>query len=382
MDDGYSIFVQNNMKYLSWSFLLSNLYRIQNRLFKSVYVLDMSKAFAFQKLIFISRVSHLLAVRQVTQLDSNRKLPGVDGHVCLTFRDRFELCHYLKINLYSWNPSLAKSSIIVKKNGDLISLNLSTIKDRSWHSLIKFSLEPAHEATFSSRSFGSRLCISVHYVQKLFFYNLNSTSFGIQKRIMLIDLTPVFSNFDSTLLIKKLIVTRAIKLGIFRCLNLGFLLGFTKDSLEFPNLASLLSNVLLNGVESLHSSLRYSNQILFFLKPFDNEVTLFKRLSSFLYALGFPLSLSNYLLASSLNGFDFLGWKFRVSPKGTFFSFPSYESYQQFLLRVKHILNNSNYGSVCSSFIVSLWISLLILFKRFILFLNLYIVFFKRIIYY
>lgn len=138
-----------------------------------------------------------------------------------------------------------------------------------------------------------------------------------------------------------------MKLGIFRCLNLGFLVNFTDESLDFPDLASLFSNILLNGIESFHSSIRYANHMIFFLKPFDNEFLLFSKLKCFLFSVGFSISLSNFLLASSLSGFDFVGWKFKVSPDGTFFTFPAYLSYQRFLLRVKHILNNSNYGAVC-----------------------------------
>jgi hypothetical protein len=40
-----------NWNFLSWNSLLNNLYKVQNRLFKCVYVLDMTKALAFQKLI-------------------------------------------------------------------------------------------------------------------------------------------------------------------------------------------------------------------------------------------------------------------------------------------------------------------------------------------
>jgi hypothetical protein len=58
--------------------------------------------------------------------------------------------------------------------------------------------------------------------------------------------------------------------------------------------------------------------------------------------------LPDFLLVSSLKGFDFLGWKFRVGLDGSFFCFPSFENYQNFLLRVKHILNNSNFGAVWS----------------------------------
>lgn len=340
--------VDNNWNFLSWNILLVNLYKVQSRLFKCVYVLDMNKALAFQKLILSSNTACLLAVREVTQLDSKRKLAGIDGRICLTFTERFKLCQYLKANIYNWNPSITKSSIVVTKSGDYIPLNISTIRDRSWHCLVKFCLEPAHEATFSFRSFGSRPCIPVYYVQKLIFYNLNFKSYGIQKRFMVLDLNSVFTNFNFSFLIDKLIITRSLKLGIFRCLNLGFVLGFSSESLQFPNLSSLLSNILLNGIESLHPSLRYANQIVFFLKPFDNEFLLYKKLGIFLSSLGFSLSLPDLLLASSLDGFDFLGWKFRVGLDGSFLCVPSYDNYQRFLLRVKHILNNSNYGAVCS----------------------------------
>lgn len=337
----------SNWNLLSWDSLHNNLYKIQNRLFKSIYVFDMSKAFSFQKLILSSNMVRLLAVRQVTQLDSKRKLSGIDGLLFLTFTEKFQLCQDLKLNLYNWNPSLVKLSKVVKKNGMFVKLNLYTIRDRSWHCLIKFCLEPAHEATFSFRSFGARFSISVYYLQRLFFYNLNFNSYGGQKRIMLFQLKSNFSNFNFVTLINRLIITRALKLGIFRCLNLGFLVDFTEDSLEFPDLASLFSNLLLNGLESLHPScIRYANHVVFFLKPFDNEFLLFIKLKDFLSSVGFSLSSQDFLFASSFDGFDFLGWRFRVYPDGTFFSFPSYISYQRFLLRVKHILNNSNYGAV------------------------------------
>lgn len=179
-------FNNNNWNLLSWDSLRNNLYKIQNRLFKCVYVYDLSKAFSFQKLILSSNMVRLLAVREVTQLDSKRKLAGVDGLLFLTFTEKFQLCQYLKLNLYNWTPSQIKSTNVINKDGTFVKLNLYTIRDRSWHCLIKFCLEPAHEATFSFRSFGSRFSIPVHYVQKVFFYNLNLNSYGRQKRIMFI----------------------------------------------------------------------------------------------------------------------------------------------------------------------------------------------------
>lgn len=143
----------------SWDSLLRVLYKIQNRLFKSAYVSDMVKVFAFQQLILKSSVTRLLSVREITQLDSKRKLKGVDGRVCLTFTEKFEICEELRLNLFSWSPALVRRSPVVNREGKLVSLDISTIKDRCWHCLVKFSLEPVHEANFSFRSFGARSSI-------------------------------------------------------------------------------------------------------------------------------------------------------------------------------------------------------------------------------
>jgi 5-methylcytosine-specific restriction endonuclease McrA len=48
---------------------------------------------------------------------------------------------------------------------------------------------------------------------------------------------------------------------------------------------------------------------------------------------------------AATDGFDFLGWHFKVQNNGKFRCFPSVDNFKAFRKKVKHIVNNSNYGS-------------------------------------
>ena len=66
---------------------------------------------------------------------------------------------------------------------------------------------------------------------------------------------------------------------------------------------------------------------------------------SFLEERFFPFRGISFQIFLASVGFDFLGWHFFVSSKGNSLVIPSLSDYQSFLLRVKRIINNSNYGS-------------------------------------
>lgn len=50
-------------------------------------------------------------------------------------------------------------------------------------------------------------------------------------------------------------------------------------------------------------------------------------------------------VTASTKGFDFLGWHFRVQNNGKLKSTPSEDNFKNFRQKVKHIVNNSNYGA-------------------------------------
>lgn len=339
--------VDYSWRILSWEKSLNNLFRLQKRLFISLCVADTKKALSIQKLILKSNSARLLAIREVTQISINRRIAGVDGKVSLTFRERFELNEHLKLNFNNWEIQSFRKVHSGKKSGDVEVLRVPAISDRAWHNLVKFSIEPAHEAMFHPRNYGFRRGRSAHQLQKLVFLHLSEGSYGSQKRFLHIHLNKIFSSFDHSFLLKNLIAPRGIKLGISRCLDLGFYPEFSEITDNTSSLQSLFSNILINNIEKVHPCVRFGYDILFFLKPFDDESTIMKKIFNFLDSRGMNSNTVQTCVFSSSMGFDFLSWHFKVFKDGSFFSTPSFDNYQKFLKRVKHTINNSNYGAVC-----------------------------------
>lgn len=173
---------------LSWEKSLKNLYRIQKRLYKLSFIGDLKALSVLQKFLLKSNFARLLAIREVTQLSSYKKIAGIDGKTSLTFTERFELCEYLKSNYNNWIPQNVKNVSFLTSDLKLSFLKVPTISDRAWQCLLMFSIEPVHEALFSPYNLGFRSGHSIYDVQKIIFLNLQKESIGFQKRLLRFEL--------------------------------------------------------------------------------------------------------------------------------------------------------------------------------------------------
>ena len=201
---------------LSWQKSFENLFRIQLRLYKSILVHDNTFSLALQKILLRSSSVYLISIREATQLDILKTVPGTDGRVYLDFAERFDLNQYLKNNLLNWFPARTRNLLITKKDGSSFFVNISTVSDRCWQTIIKYSLSPVYEVLFSFRSFGFRNYNTIFDLQSLLISNLSSQSFGKQKRLLFFNLEGCCDNWNVHPLLKKLFLPRSIKLGIFR----------------------------------------------------------------------------------------------------------------------------------------------------------------------
>ena len=213
-------------KNLPWKKFRKDLFRLQRRVWKAVDVGDKRKAKYLQKLILKSKAARYLAIRQVTQLNAGKKTAGVDGKASFTFEERFALSFVLKENVNTWKHNKLREIPIPKKDGTIRLLKVPTIADRCWQCLAKYALEPAHEATFHSRSYGFRTGRSAHDAQKILFLNLKSDSNGIDKRVIELDIEKCFDRINHSSIMEQLIAPLGIKTGIFRCLKSGVNPGF------------------------------------------------------------------------------------------------------------------------------------------------------------
>ena len=330
---------------LPWKKLQRNLFRLQTRLFKAIRENDRVRAKNLQKLILKSSAARLLAVRQVTQLNAGKRTAGVDGQKSLNFKQRFALAKRL-LTANKWNHSKLRAVPIPKKDGTTRMLKVPTMADRAWQCLVKYAIEPAHEALFHAKSYGFRPGRSTHDAQKILFNNLSSHANGINKRILELDIEKCFDRIDHTSIMERVIAPQAIKLGLWKCLKAG--VGPEFPELRTPQggvVSPLLANIALDGIEDLHNSIRYADDMVFILKPKDNAELILLRVEQFLAERGLKIKSSKTKLVHSTDGFDFLGWHFKVQQNGKFRCVPSEDNYKTFINKVKKIVNNSNIGA-------------------------------------
>ncbi|MDD1475060.1 RNA-dependent DNA polymerase, partial [Dolichospermum sp. ST_sed4] len=183
-------------------------------------------------------------------------------------------------------------------------LKIPTIADRAYQCLVKYALEPAHEATFHAKSYGFRTGRSAHDAQKQLFNNLNSTSNGINKRVIELDIEKCFDQINHTAIMDRLIAPKSIRQGIFRCLKAGVNPEFPEQGTPQGGVVSpLLANIALNGIESIHRyhedhrvkitnktsreyiiepSIRYADDMVIILRPQDDATEILDKISQFL----------------------------------------------------------------------------------------------------
>jgi group II intron reverse transcriptase/maturase len=360
----HSIKASELWKNLKWKKFQKNLFRLQKRVFKAVQIGDKRKARSLQKLILKSKSARLLAARQVTQLNAGKKTAGIDGKASLNFEERFILADLIGQNYSNWKHSGLREIPIPKKDGTTRMLKVPTIADRAWQCLAKYALEPAHEATFHEHSYGFRTGRSAHDAQKKLFQNLRSNASGINKRAIELDIEKCFDRINHSTIMDNLIAPKGLKLGIFRCLKAGTNVGFPEQGTPQGGVVSpLLANIALNGIESIHKSyekqpngkprwnrwteptIRYADDMVIILKPEDNATAILEKVSEFLAQRGMNVNEKKTKITAATDGFDFLGWHFKVQNNTKFRCVPSVDNFKAFRKKVKHIVNNSNYGA-------------------------------------
>lgn len=333
-------------KNLPWKQFRRNLFRLQKRVYKAIQVGDNRKAKSLMKLILKSTAARLLAVRQVTQLNAGKKTAGVDGKASLSFEERFALSKQLRQPINTWRHKPLREIPIPKKDGKTRILKVPTIADRAWQCLVKYAMEPAHEATFHARSYGFRPGRATQDAQKFLFLNLSSKVNGIEKRVIELDIEKCFDRISHKSIMERLIAPSGIKLGIFRCLKAGVNPEFPEQGTPQGGVVSpLLANIALNGIEDIHQSVRYADDMVIILKPNDNAEDILDKISQFLDERGMKVSEKKTKLTATTDGFDFLGWHFKVQSNGKFRCVPSVDNLKAFRQKIKHIVNNSNYGA-------------------------------------
>lgn len=343
-------------KILPWKKFQKNLFRLQHRIFKAAKNNNFKKVKELQTLLVGSKCSKYLAVRQVTQLNSDKKTAGIDQEKSLNPKERLQLVTDLN-SMKSWKHRKLCRVFIPKPNGKSRPLGIPTIRDRAMQCLVKYALEPVYESYASDGSYGFRPGHSTWDVQNRLFQNLKRSANGYTKSILELDIEACFDNINHNKLLQLAILPGTVKKFLRSALEAGVLKERDKTLVGTPQggvISPLLCNIALHGVEDLNNAkikgqkyqrgLRYADDIVYLVMPGENEDKLLQKVKDFLQTRGLKVAEAKTKIVSAIEGFDFLGWHFRVKAKNhKFVCYPSSKNRKQMIEKVKSLLKDSRY---------------------------------------
>ena len=344
-------------KDLPWKKFRQQVFRLQRSIFKAQKNNQKVKVKLLQRLLLRSSAAQALAVKQVTQLNQGKKTPGVDGKTALSTRERLVLCQKLNKHWYHWKHQQLRRVNIPKPNGKTRGLGIPTIADRAWQALLKLAAEPAYEATAGERSYGFRPGRCTADAQKLIFNNLKSNANSREKLILETDISECFDEIDHKVILEGIVLPTEAKRGLRIAIKAGVRGEYPSSIKGTPQggvISPLLANIALDGFENLGSDqwirsrrdgtlvrgIRYADDAVFICKPKADTKKLRQDIDEFLKSRGLRINEDKTETRKATDGFDFLGWRFRVNSRGTFKSTPSKENYAEIKAKIKATWKN------------------------------------------
>jgi RNA-directed DNA polymerase len=230
-----------------WKKFEKVVFRLQKRIYKASQGGNFKKVKKLQRLLLKSRSAKFLAVRQVTQLNTGKRTPGIDGIASLNDTERLQLVEELQGKSQNWNHKEVRRIFIPKKNGEKRPLGIPIIADRAWEALIKAVLEPVAESEFHPRSYGFRPGRSAWDAAQDIFLTTRSTAINFSGKIYELDIEKCFDRVDHKYQMQTICLPKQYKMGVWRALKAGTMIGYVReDTVEGTPQGGVFSPLLAN----------------------------------------------------------------------------------------------------------------------------------------
>ena len=329
-------------KSLPWRTWSRQVWRIQRGIYKAARQNDNRRVLWLQRLLLRSRAAQALSVRQVTQLNTGKKTPGVDGKTARDTNERLRLCQRLRQHWHDWEHRKLKRVNIPNceataqgvPDGRTRLLGIPTIADRAWQALMKLALEPVYEAKASPNSYGFRPGRGAWDAQTQIFNQLRSESNGFNKWVLELDIQGCFDNINHRAIMGKVQLPRPAREGIRRAIKAGVkgeTPSETKGTPQGSVISPLLANLAIGNLEDIAAEyrkkgdnfknlgipgIRYATDLVYITKTKKEAEQLLVKVTEYLSERGLRIKEAKTRITKATQGFDFLGWHFRVKANG------------------------------------------------------------------
>jgi RNA-directed DNA polymerase len=345
---------------LPWKKFEAIVFRLQHRIYKASKKRDYKLIHKLQKCLINSKAIKYLGIRQITEFQYSKYNKLIPKLQPIAYKYKVELIKEINnLKKYKHGKLKRMRRIIIGKHKYYISM--PNIKDHIIQYMMQQIIEPVYESYASKGNFGYRHFRSPWDVQKSIMYHLIAKNDGFQKTIILLDLEKCFENIDREKLIKKLIIPNQGKKIIRSALKAGILENVAPISEGLPEaniIRPLLCNLALHGLEDLNNNLdlnkknnemqkgvRYGYQTVFFVNTENETEKLLKSIDQFLQEIGLKLQDATIKIVPSIEGFDFLGWHFKVKAKNhKFTSYPAKDNRRKMINKIKKIMKDTRFN--------------------------------------
>jgi len=240
---------EEKWKNINWTKVERYVFRLQKGIYSASKNKDIKKVSMIRRIIIDSWQAKLLAVRRVTQDNSGKKTPGVDGVKDLAPGERYSLAQQLSIGAKTqpvrrvWIPKPGTS--------EKRPLGIPTISDRALQALVKIAIEPEWEAVFEPNSYGFRPGRGCHDAIKAILNSIKQKP----KYVLDADIAKCFDRINHEALLDMLGYKGRIRQQIKQWLKAGVLDGdqFVDTEMGTPQggvISPLLANIALHGMEN------------------------------------------------------------------------------------------------------------------------------------
>ena len=288
-----------------------------------------------QRLIVGSKSNILYSIRKVTS-NSGKDTPGIDYITYSTPKEKLEVFKELcSFDFKGYQSIPTKRIYVPKPDGRLRPIGIPTVKDRILQQIVKNALEPEWESKFESCSYGFRPSRGVNDAVNRIFVSINKPN--CRPWVLDLDIKGCFDNISHGYLLDKLdhfpyihMVEEWLRAGI---LHDGIFYDTNFGTPQGSIISPFLCNIALDGIEKeigvkvsskgynkqgSRSLIRYADDMIILCYSKQDVIKAKNEIIIILDRRGLKVSELKTRELHICEGFDFVGFSFRIEPKDGF----------------------------------------------------------------